>query len=76
MILSQRNKVAFFFYIQPQFISDITDKLFPADKAGGYGQPGAGKQRGAAGFDIINVITNKQFYIVLALGNPDIVRGS
>lgn len=43
MILSQRNKVAFFFYIQPQFISDITDKLFSADETGGYGQPGTGK---------------------------------
>ncbi|EOY5053922.1 hypothetical protein ACP3A4_004659 [Serratia marcescens] len=65
MILSQRNKVTFFFDIQPQFISDITDKLFPADETGGYGQPGAGKQRGAASFDIINVITNKQFYITV-----------
>ncbi len=74
VILRQRNKIALFFDIQLQFISDIADKLFPANETGGDGQPGAGKQRSAAGFDIINVISNKQFYITVKYeAIPDIV---
>ncbi|KFF78530.1 hypothetical protein IY40_13510, partial [Serratia marcescens] len=45
-----------------------------ANEAGGDGQSGAGKQRSAAGFDIINVISNKQFYITVKHeAIPDIV---